>query len=124
MNIVALTGAAPRRCLRIVAGALALGLLLAACGGSDGTSPEAVNDAARQSHIPAPLTNPGARDIAYFRMHGSPRMYYSSYSNERLAALAAQLRASKAKRRWCIFDNTASGAALGNALQLQVSLAR
>ena len=61
----------------------------------------------------------GARDIAYFRMHGSPRMYYSSYSDEALAALAAQLRASKAKRRWCIFDNTASGAAAGDALTLQ-----
>ena len=64
----------------------------------------------------------GARDIAYFRMHGSPRMYYSSYANETLAALAAQLRASKAKRRWCIFDNTASGVAAGDALTLQTML--
>ncbi len=61
----------------------------------------------------------GARDIAYFRMHGSPRMYYSPYSEEALASLAAKLRASKAKRRWCLFDNTASGAAAGDALALQ-----
>jgi uncharacterized protein YecE (DUF72 family) len=61
----------------------------------------------------------GGRDIAYFRLHGSPRMYYSSYSDEKLTALAAQLRDGKAKRRWCIFDNTASGAAVGNALTLR-----
>ena len=67
----------------------------------------------------ATFASGGARDIAYFRMHGSPRMYYSSYSDETLAALAAQLRASKAKRRWCIFDNTASGVAAGDALTLQ-----
>ena len=52
-------------------------------------------------------------------MHGSPRMYYSSYSREALTALAAQLQASKAKRRWCIFENTASGVAAGDALTLQ-----
>ncbi|MBV8919094.1 MAG: DUF72 domain-containing protein [Pseudolabrys sp.] len=61
----------------------------------------------------------GTRDIAYFRLHGSPRMYYSSYTDECLAALAAQLQAAEAKRRWCIFDNTASGVAIGNALTLQ-----
>jgi len=64
----------------------------------------------------------GARDIAYFRMHGSPRMYYSPYSPKSLAALAAQLRASNGRRRWCIFDNTASGAAAGDALTLQKML--
>lgn len=46
-------------------GALTLPLLLAACGGgSDSTGPTAVSDAARPI-IPAPLTYPNARDIAY-----------------------------------------------------------
>lgn len=57
--------------------------------------------------------------LVYFRLHGSPRMYYSSYSEAFLADLAE--RACAAARRavvWCIFDNTAAGAALGNALRL------
>ena len=51
----------------------------------------------------------------YLRLHGSPRMYYSSYSDEYLAQLADTLQQASA---WTIFDNTASGAALGNALTL------
>ena len=57
--------------------------------------------------------------ITYFRLHGSPRKYWSRYPNEWLHRLAAQLAASPAAERWCIFDNTASGAALANALELQ-----
>ena len=57
--------------------------------------------------------------LAYFRFHGSPRVYYSSYEDDTLDALAEKLR--NARRRvpaWCIFDNTASGAATGNARSL------
>jgi uncharacterized protein YecE (DUF72 family) len=61
----------------------------------------------------------GASSLRYHRLHGSPRRYWSSYDDERLTALAASLRSAPAKTStWCIFDNTASGAALGNALQL------
>lgn len=58
--------------------------------------------------------------IAYYRLHGSPRTYYSSYDTEYLVSLAEQLRvhAREGRRVWCIFDNTASGAAAGNALHL------
>ena len=59
--------------------------------------------------------DPGGWDgIRYFRLHGSPVTYRSSYSQEYLDALAAKLAGGD----WCIFDNTASGAALGNALDL------
>ncbi|RYF17812.1 MAG: DUF72 domain-containing protein [Comamonadaceae bacterium] len=56
----------------------------------------------------------------YLRLHGSPRVYYSSYENDVLRALAARLREAEAQgaEAWCIFDNTASGAAAGNALEL------
>ena len=58
--------------------------------------------------------------IAYYRLHGSPRTYYSSYEQEYLVALADRLVAHRraGARSWCIFDNTASGAAAGNALEL------
>jgi uncharacterized protein YecE (DUF72 family) len=58
--------------------------------------------------------------LAYFRLHGSPRIYYSSYKDEPLEALAEQVRSLRRRRipTWCIFDNTASGAAAGNALSL------
>jgi uncharacterized protein YecE (DUF72 family) len=51
----------------------------------------------------------------YARLHGSPRVYYSSYDEAYLDQVAAYL---KEHNGWCIFDNTASGAALGNALTL------
>lgn len=55
-------------------------------------------------------------DMVYARLHGSPRMYYSSYSDAYLDQVAAWITGRDA---WCIFDNTASGAALPNALDLQ-----
>ena len=60
----------------------------------------------------------GADAVAYYRLHGSPRMYWSSYSSERLAEWSAQMRAIGNSCAWCIFDNTASGAAIENALTL------
>ena len=56
----------------------------------------------------------------YLRLHGSPRVYYSAYAPEVLAALAARIRLAQAEGAevWCIFDNTASGAAAGDALTL------
>lgn len=63
---------------------------------------------------------PGASsDLIYYRLHGSPRKYYSSYSDDYLSKLAATLSSFRGQEVWCIFDNTASGAALGNAFKLQ-----
>ncbi|NML48493.1 DUF72 domain-containing protein [Ramlibacter sp. G-1-2-2] len=57
----------------------------------------------------------------YLRLHGSPRMYFSPYEPELLQALAARLRLAdrECEEAWCIFDNTGSGAAAANALELQ-----
>jgi uncharacterized protein YecE (DUF72 family) len=65
----------------------------------------------------------GWTGIRYYRWHGSPRPYFSVYSAERLATLAAELARSPAVPAWCIFDNTGSGAAAGNALELRALLA-
>ena len=61
-------------------------------------------------------------DIAYLRLHGSPKIYYSDYPPDYLASLATALRAQVQAGSWCIFDNTAAGAALFNALELQARL--
>jgi uncharacterized protein YecE (DUF72 family) len=65
-------------------------------------------------------------NTTYFRLHGHPRMYYSSYDDRFLNSLATQMNtlAHQRKNVWCIFDNTASGAAMENALTLQSKLKR
>jgi uncharacterized protein YecE (DUF72 family) len=71
---------------------------------------------ARVAADPAPAAGagrPGGWDgFAYIRWHGSPKIYYSDYSIAQLAELATQLDPGD----WCIFDNTALGAATPNAL--------
>jgi uncharacterized protein YecE (DUF72 family) len=62
----------------------------------------------------------GWAGLAYFRLHGSPRVYYSEYRPDQIDSLAHQLAYLRDTRSvWCIFDNTAVGAATGNALALQ-----
>lgn len=63
--------------------------------------------------------NPGGvKSLVYVRLHGSPRIYYSAYERDWLDALALQLArmAASGASVWCVFDNTAEGAALENAL--------
>ena len=57
--------------------------------------------------------------IRYYRLHGSPRKYWSEYPVEFLSELAEKIVAKKKVETWVIFDNTASNHALGNALQLR-----
>jgi uncharacterized protein YecE (DUF72 family) len=77
---------------------------------------------ARVAADPAPA--PGAERpggwlaLHYYRLHGSPRKYWSRYEAASLDALAAAIRREPAKNTWVIFDNTASGAAAVNALEL------
>ena len=72
-----------------------------------------------------PALHPGAgepggwRGLSYRRWHGSPRVYWSAYGGEALAALADSLRADPAEEAWCVLDNTASGAAAADALALR-----
>ena len=76
---------------------------------------------------PAPgAARPGGwRGLAYLRLHGAPRVYYSDYDAAALAAVGEQLRTiqSTGVPAWCIFDNTAAFHALGNALSVVADLA-
>jgi uncharacterized protein YecE (DUF72 family) len=66
----------------------------------------------------------GWPELAYWRLHGSPRVYWSDYEAPALEAMAERLSASTARETWCIFDNTAAGQAAGNALDLAGRLSR
>jgi len=70
-----------------------------------------------------PAAWPGVR---YFRLHGQPRMYWSAYQPAALSDVARQLRlaAVSGAEVWCIFDNTAGGAAFPDALAVQRRLRR
>jgi uncharacterized protein YecE (DUF72 family) len=61
--------------------------------------------------------------VVYCRLHGAPRTYWSSYSATDIRLWADRIAAVPAgAETWCIFDNTASGAATGNALDLMATL--
>ena len=67
----------------------------------------------------------GWAGFRYFRLHGSPRKYWSAYEDDFLKALAEKLKTEKRAREvWVIFDNTASNHALGNAMTLGKILAK
>jgi uncharacterized protein YecE (DUF72 family) len=83
---------------------------------------EVASVAADPAVVPAAGTPRAFGGFAYFRLHGSPRLYYSNYGEEFLAALAARLRGFDGDA-FCIFDNTAEGAAVPNALRLRELLA-
>jgi len=78
-----------------------------------------------------PPTVPGAERpagwprLVYFRLHGSPRKYWSCYSKQFVDSMGRTLRtASASAEAWCVFDNTASGSALQNALQIHERIDR
>jgi uncharacterized protein YecE (DUF72 family) len=82
--------------------------------------------AADPARVPVAGEPGGGRGFAYYRLHGSPKVYSSAYSEAYLEELAWRLRTDLAAGRnvWCVFDNTALGAATGNALALQSLLAQ
>ncbi len=86
---------------------------------------EVARVAADPALLPAAAEPGGWAGLLYYRLHGSPRVYYSSYPEDYLDALATRLvAASQLAPVWCIFDNTAAGAATGNALDLQRHIER
>lgn len=80
--------------------------------------------AADPASVP-PATMPGGwRELAYFRFHGAPRIYYSDYEVGQLLDIGERLAEASAAAAevWCIFDNTARGHALGNALSVDAAV--
>jgi uncharacterized protein YecE (DUF72 family) len=65
---------------------------------------------------PAPVWP--ARDFdtppRYVRLHGKPKTYYSPYTDAEIRSFSRFLMPDS----WCVFDNTASGAAIENALTM------
>lgn len=78
-------------------------------------------EVSRVAADPAPVAGadqPGGWEgLVYYRLHGSPEMYYSSFPEAYLGDLVENFRKhARAAPTWCIFDNTAEGAATENAL--------
>lgn len=75
--------------------------------------------AADPAVVPA-ASEPGGWDgLVYYRLHGSPKVYFSNYDASYLDALAARLTAAARRAEtWCVFDNTADGWATANALDV------
>jgi uncharacterized protein YecE (DUF72 family) len=72
--------------------------------------------AADPARVPEAAVPGGWRGLTYFRLHGSPRTYWSRYDERFLASLVPQLVEAAARGHvWCMFDNTASGSAIENA---------
>ena len=69
------------------------------------------------TEIPGPAT-PHTSTGCYVRLHGTPRRYRSSYSDDDLSTLAAWL-AEEAGPAFVVFDNTAGPAGVANAMTLQ-----
>jgi uncharacterized protein YecE (DUF72 family) len=68
----------------------------------------------------------GSNGIVYFRLHGSPRTYWSRYSLNFIGELARSVRdrARSGAEVWCVFDNTAAGAAMENAWEVVAAVGR
>jgi uncharacterized protein YecE (DUF72 family) len=74
-----------------------------------------IADPAVEGAANAPLPK---SEMIYLRLHGSPEIYRSTYSDIYLGKLGEWInqRSHEGAQVWCIFDNTANGAALRNAL--------
>jgi len=74
--------------------------------------------------VPEAVKEPGPAAVPlYVRLHGAPRRYYSAYTGEQLAQLTEFLQLNPRHQRFVVFDNTASGAAVKNAMELRERLA-
>ncbi|MFN2475969.1 MAG: DUF72 domain-containing protein [Chthoniobacterales bacterium] len=74
--------------------------------------------AADPARVPAAALPGGWRGLTYYRLHGSPQVYRSSYDRAWLAALALRIQDEESGTAVVIFDNTTLGAATRNALDL------
>jgi len=68
----------------------------------------------------AAVERPDDQSLLYLRLHGAPQVYYSAYDDAFIEGVASRMRLarSEGKAAWCIFDNTARGEAVPNALTL------
>lgn len=96
----------------------------------DGTADSLLRDltvarvAADPAIVPTAAIPAGWGGLVYRRLHGSPTIYRSSYDNGRLLEMRRHIldQSSDGPPHWYVFDNTASGAATQDALNLVESL--
>lgn len=75
---------------------------------------------------PGAAKSGGWNKLVYYRLHGSPRVYWSDYPAAYLEQLSSELLAAResAADVWCVFDNTAQGFATANAVALKETIER
>jgi uncharacterized protein YecE (DUF72 family) len=80
--------------------------------------------AADPARVPVAAEPAGYNGLVYLRLHGSPRIYYSAYPLEELERIAGVIaaKADLGISTWCIFDNTALGAATADASTVKSQL--
>lgn len=81
--------------------------------------------AADPAVVPAAAQPGGWPGTVYYRLHGSPRKYWSVYDPGQIAQWARALQTlRRGTLAWCVFDNTAGSGAAVNALQLRALLGK
>jgi len=106
-----------------------VGCMLALEGRHPSWFSEAATEVLREHGVTRVIADPPAgqpgphvptTEAGYIRLHGTPRIYYSSYPPEFLGEVERRIAAMTARGAdcWCIFDNTAAFAAVPNALQV------
>ncbi len=81
--------------------------------------------AADPARVPEGAEVGGAGGVAYWRLHGSPRIYYDAYGEAQLAPWVEAMQAARTRGQevWAILDNTALGHAIDDATTLERLLA-
>lgn len=76
------------------------------------------------ARVPAAAVAAGAGRVRYWRLHGSPHVYYDAYGEARLRPWADAVREAREDGYdcWVIFDNTAAGHAPVDAMRLEAML--
>jgi uncharacterized protein YecE (DUF72 family) len=80
--------------------------------------------AADPARVPRAAVPGGDHACEYLRLHGSPHVYYDAYADAALDRVARHMSRTSGivRERWCIFDNTARGHAMTDALALRARL--
>ncbi|MGY4515897.1 DUF72 domain-containing protein [Lysobacter sp. HA18] len=80
--------------------------------------------AADPARFPEAAKAGGAGGLRYWRLHGSPRIYYDAYGEEGLQPWADDIAAARYEglHCWVVMDNTALGHATFDALRLEAML--
>lgn len=71
------------------------------------------------SHPTLPNSIFKTNSIGYLRFHGSPKMFYSSYSNDYLTEIKSKIIVNSFEEFYIYFNNTASIAGVLNALEMK-----